>query len=60
VVIVGGVGNVAGTALAGLIIGVITGLSMAFLPFQWVNLVTFGFLMVFLILRPHGLFKQGV
>jgi len=33
---------------------------MAFLPFQWVNLVTFGFLMVFLILRPHGLFKQGV
>jgi branched-chain amino acid transport system permease protein len=60
VVIVGGVGNVVGTALAGLIIGVITGLSMALLPFQWVNLVTFGLLMVFLIFRPHGLFKQGV
>ena len=58
VVIVGGVGNVVGTALAGLIIGVITGLSMAFLPFQWVNLVTFGLLMVFLIFRPHGIFKQ--
>jgi len=60
VVIVGGVGNIAGTALAGLIIGVITGLSMAFLPYQWVNLVTFGLLMVFLIFRPHGLFKQEV
>ncbi|MDI9569569.1 MAG: branched-chain amino acid ABC transporter permease [Pseudomonadota bacterium] len=59
VVIVGGVGDIVGTALAGLIIGTITGLSMAFLPFQWVNLVTFGFLMVFLIFRPHGLFKQG-
>jgi len=59
VVIVGGVGNVIGTALAGLIIGVITGLAMAFLPYQWVNLVTFGLLMVFLIFRPHGLFKQG-
>jgi len=58
VVIVGGVGNVIGTALAGLIIGVITGLSMAFLPFQWVNLVTFGLLMIFLIFRPHGLIKQ--
>ena len=60
VVIVGGVGNVVGTALAGLIIGVITGVSMALLPFQWVNLITFGLLMVFLIFRPHGLFKQVV
>jgi branched-chain amino acid transport system permease protein len=58
VVIVGGIGNIIGTALAGLIIGVITGLSMAFLPFQWVNLITFGLLMIFLILRPRGLFKQ--
>jgi branched-chain amino acid transport system permease protein len=60
VVIVGGVGNVVGTALAGLIIGVITGLSMAFLPYQWVNIVTFGLLMIFLIFRPHGIFRQGV
>ena len=60
VVIVGGVGNVIGTALAGLIIGVITGLSFAFLPYQWVNLVTFGLLMIILIIRPHGLFKGEV
>ncbi|MCK4788882.1 MAG: branched-chain amino acid ABC transporter permease [Desulfobacteraceae bacterium] len=60
VVIVGGVGNVLGTALAGLIIGVITGLSLAFLPYQWVNLLTFGLLMVILVIRPHGLFKGEV
>ena len=60
VVIVGGVGNVLGAALAGLIIGVITGLSLAFLPYQWVNLLTFGLLMVILVIRPHGLFKGEV
>jgi len=60
VVIVGGVGNVLGTALAGLIIGVITGLSLAFLPYQWVNLLTFGLLMIILIFRPQGLFQSEV
>lgn len=60
VVIVGGVGNVFGSAAAGLIIGVITGLSLAFLPYQWVNLLTFGLLMIILIFRPQGLFQSEV
>lgn len=60
VVIVGGVGNVLGTAAAGLIIGIITGLSLAFLPYQWVNCLTFGLLMVILVLRPQGLFQSEV
>jgi branched-chain amino acid transport system permease protein len=60
VVIVGGVGNVLGTAAAGLTIGVITGLSLAFLPYQWVNLVTFGLLMIILLIRPQGLFQSEV
>lgn len=60
VVIVGGVGNVLGTAAAGVLIGIITGLSLAFLPYQWVNLVTFGLLMVILVLRPQGLFQSEV
>jgi branched-chain amino acid transport system permease protein len=57
VVIVGGVGNVLGTALAGIIIGVITGLSLAYLPYQWVNVLTFGLLMLILLVRPQGLFQ---
>jgi len=60
VVIVGGVGNVLGTAAGGLIVGVITGLSLAFLPYQWVNLLTFGLLMIILIIKPQGLFKGEV
>ncbi len=60
VVITGGVGNVIGTALAGVIIGTITGLSLAVLPYQWVNVLTFGILMIILILRPHGLFRSEI
>ncbi len=60
VVIVGGVGNVLGAAAAGLVIGIITGLSLAALPYQWVNLLTFGLLMVILLVRPQGLFRSEV
>ena len=60
VVIVGGVGSILGTALAGLILGVITGLCMAFMPYQWINVLTFGLLIVVLLVRPQGLFKTGV
>ncbi len=60
VVIVGGVGNVLGTAAAGLIVGVITGLSMAFIPYQWINPVTFGILMIVLLAKPGGLFQGEV
>jgi branched-chain amino acid transport system permease protein len=60
VVIVGGVGNVLGTATAGVVIGIVTGLSLAFLPYQWVNLLTFGLLIVILVVRPQGLFRSEV
>jgi branched-chain amino acid transport system permease protein len=58
VVIVGGVGSVVGTAVAGLLIGLITGLSGAFFPFQWINVFLFGLLMGILLIKPQGLFKR--
>ncbi len=58
VVIVGGVGSVIGTAVSGLLIGLITGLSGAFLPFQWINVFLFGLLMIILLIKPEGLFKR--
>lgn len=60
VVIVGGVGNIMGTAAGGLLIGVITGLSLAFLPYQWVNMLTFALLMIILLVKPEGLFRGEV
>jgi branched-chain amino acid transport system permease protein len=57
VTILGGVGSVIGAALAGLIIGFIMGVSAAFLPFIWVNVLLFGLLLIMLLFRPAGLFE---
>lgn len=58
VTIVGGVGSVIGSALAGLLIGFIIGLSAAFLPFVWVNVLLFALLLVILLFKPEGLFAS--
>lgn len=56
VTIVGGVGSVIGTGLAGLLIGFIIGMSAAFLPFVWVNVLLFALLLTILLFKPEGLF----
>jgi branched-chain amino acid transport system permease protein len=56
VTIVGGVGSVLGVAFAGLLIGLIIGVSGAFLPFVWVNVILFALLLLILLFRPEGLF----
>jgi len=56
VTIVGGVGSVIGSALAGLLIGFIIGISAAFLPFVWVNVLLFALLLIILLFKPEGLF----
>ncbi len=57
VTILGGVGSVIGAAMSGLIIGFIMGMSAAFLPFVWVNVLLFGLLLIMLLFRPAGLFE---
>ncbi len=49
-------GNVAGVVGAGLILGLVNGLSGAYGTPEWTNAYTFGLLIVILILRPQGLF----
>ena len=58
VVILGGVGSILGTAMAGLIIGLVIGISSALIPLTWINLVLFGIIILLLLVRPTGLFKQ--
>lgn len=58
VTIVGGVGSVIGSGLAGLLIGLIIGVSAAFLPFVWVNVLLFALLLAVLLFKPEGLFKS--
>jgi branched-chain amino acid transport system permease protein len=58
VVILGGVGSIMGTAIAGLIIGLIIGISSMLIPLTWINVVLFGLIIILLLVRPTGLFQQ--
>jgi branched-chain amino acid transport system permease protein len=56
--VMGGIGNVYGAVLGGLIIGVIQALSDSRLGPQWTEAVVFGYLIVIMILRPRGLLGE--
>ncbi len=56
--VVGGIGNVRGAVLGGLIIGVIQSMSDSRLGPQWTEAVVFGYLIAILVLRPRGLLGE--
>ena len=56
--VMGGIGNVRGAVLGGLIIGCIQQLSDARLGPQWTPAVVFGYLILVMILRPRGLLGE--
>ncbi len=55
VVILGGLGNVANTLVAGLVVGLVQTLCTAFLPFDYVYLVLYVLLAAILVVRREGL-----
>lgn len=58
VVIVGGVGSLLGAMVAGLLIGVVSSLSVLVIPFAWTNLLLFSLLILVLLMRPSGLLRR--
>ena len=60
VVILGGMGNVAGAAIAGLLLGVTESLTSAYVSNAMRDIVGFVFVIVALLLRPQGLFGRSV
>jgi len=54
-VVVGGAGSVVGAIVGGLILGMVTAVFEFGAP-QWSQIVLFGFVAVFLLVRPEGLF----
>ena len=56
--VMGGIGNVRGAVLGGLIIGIILALSDARLGPQWTEAVVFGYLIMIMTLRPRGLLGE--
>lgn len=57
--VLGGIGNVPGAMLGGLLLGVSESLGTAFLPeAEWKDVFAFGILIVVLIVRPSGLLGE--
>jgi branched-chain amino acid transport system permease protein len=56
----GGVDTIAGAALAGLLLGVVESLAAFVLPTEWQTAVTYALALVFLMLRPTGLFGRSL
>jgi branched-chain amino acid transport system permease protein len=56
--VMGGIGNVRGAVLGGLIIGVIQSLSDARIGPEWTPAIVFGYLIIILVLRPQGLLGE--
>jgi branched-chain amino acid transport system permease protein len=59
IVIIGGFGNVEGTILAGLLVGLIESYTTQFLDPGVIDIVVFGLLLLMLAFRPTGLISEG-
>jgi branched-chain amino acid transport system permease protein len=58
IVIIGGFGNVEGTILAGLLVGLIESYTTQFLDPGLIDIVVFGLLLLMLAIRPTGLISE--
>lgn len=57
--VLGGLGSISGTFLAGLIVGVLQLLSTTFFDIQLQNALVYGLFVIFLVVRPQGLFGRA-
>lgn len=53
--VLGGIGNLPGAVLGGLLIGLLRAMSDQYIATQWTNTIVFGVLIVVLVFRPNGL-----
>ncbi len=53
--VVGGIGSIPGAMLGGLLVGLFQAFSTGYVGGQWAEIVVFGILIGFLIIRPNGL-----
>lgn len=58
--VLGGIGNLSGAALGGILIGLIGALSDRFLEAKWTSVIVFSILILVLVFRPTGLLAQRV
>lgn len=56
IVVLGGLGSIGGALLGGMIIGVIESVGAQFMTATWTEAIVYGLFLVFLFLKPSGLF----
>jgi branched-chain amino acid transport system permease protein len=56
--VLGGIGNMPGAALGGLLIGFLSAWSDQYISARWTNAVVFTILILVLVFRPHGLLGE--
>ena len=58
--VLGGIGNIPGAMVGGLVLGLLEGLGAGYLSAQWKNVFAFVMLVVLLLFKPTGLFGERV
>jgi branched-chain amino acid transport system permease protein len=56
--VLGGIGNMAGAALGGFVIGFLSAWSDQYISARWTNAIVFSILILALVFRPHGLLGE--
>jgi branched-chain amino acid transport system permease protein len=56
--VVGGIGNLTGATLGGIIIGLIAAMSDRFIETKWTQVIVFTILILVLVFRPTGLIAE--
>jgi len=61
VVMIGGLGRISGTIFAGFLLGFLESFSNTYISSQWTHVISFGTMILVLLVRPKGLFgiKEG-
>jgi branched-chain amino acid transport system permease protein len=58
--VIGGIGNIKGAMLGGLTLGLLESFGTNWLGGQWRDVFAFGFLILFLVVRPTGILGERV
>lgn len=54
--VVGGIGSIVGAMVGGVLVGLIESFAIGYVGGQWSDIVVFGILILFMLVRPAGLF----
>jgi branched-chain amino acid transport system permease protein len=58
--VLGGIGNIPGAMVGGLLLGLLEAVGATFFPAEWKDVIAFGVLITILIFRPRGLLGERV